>query len=192
MASARIAPKVKNSKWLTHSRLFHVEELELEFSNGTNRVYERLNPAAHSAVMIVAMLDEDTVLLAREYGAGIGDYYLSLPKGAIDPGETVLAAADRELKEEMGYGAGSIVEIKQLHLSPSYMGNALTVVFASDLYEQRLEGDEPEEIEVIPYPIDDLDKLIFGNQINEAYAVAALMLVRHALNKGELNVIARS
>jgi ADP-ribose diphosphatase len=188
MASERTAPTVKNAKWLTHSRLFHVEELELEFSNGATRVYERLNPGAHRAVMIVAMPDADTVLLAREYGAGIGDYYLSLPKGAVDRDENVLAAADRELKEEMGYGARQITEIKNLQLSPSYMGNSLTVVFATDLYEQKLPGDEPEEIEVIHYPVARLDELLFGDELREAYAIAALMLVRTALSKGELHV----
>lgn len=188
MASERAAPTVKNTKWLTHSRLFHVEELELEFSNGETRVYERLNPGAHKAVMIVAMPDANTVLLAREYGAGIGDYYLSLPKGAVDRGESIVAAADRELKEEMGYGAKHIQEIKTLQLSPSYMGNSLTVVFATGLYEEKLPGDEPEEIEVLHYPLNQLDTLLFGDELREAYALAALMLVRRGLETGELHV----
>ena len=59
-------------------------------------------------VAVVPMLDDDTVLLIREYAAGVHRYELGLVKGRIDAGETSLQAADRELKEEAGYGARSL------------------------------------------------------------------------------------
>ena len=58
--------------------------------------------------MVVPMLDEETVLLVREYAAGMHRYELGLVKGRIDAGETPAQAADRELKEEAGYGARRI------------------------------------------------------------------------------------
>ena len=67
--------------------------------------YERLHSRGHGAVMVPPMLDADTVLLIREYAAGVHRYELGLPKGRIDAGETLLDAANRELKEEAGYGA---------------------------------------------------------------------------------------
>lgn len=179
-------PKVLSSQWLSHSRLFHVEEQHLQFTNGVKRIYERLNPGKHNAVMIVAMLDSETVLLAREYGAGLGRYYLSLPKGAMDPGEEPLETANRELMEEAGYGANTLEVVKQFALSPSYMGNQITLVLAQDLYEKRLPGDEPEEIQIIPYKMQDIDTLIAGDDFAEAYAVAALLMVRERQRNGEL------
>lgn len=182
----RELPTVLESKWLSHSRIFHVEEQHLQFSNGSQRVYERLNPGKPSAVMIVALLDSETVLLAREYGAGLGRYYLSLPKGAVDAGEDLLETANRELMEEAGYGANRMEAIKRFALSPSYMGNQVTLVLAQDLYEKRLPGDEPEEIEVIPYKMADIDTLIAGDEFVEAYAIASLLMIRERQRNGLL------
>ena len=180
-ADNRIKPDILQQQWVCHSRLFHVEELQLRFSNGVQCTYERLNPGFNRAVMIVPMLDDETVLLVREYGAGVSDYYLSLPKGAMDSGEDPVTTANRELKEEVGYGAGQLTVIKQLALSPSYMGNQATIVLAQQLYPQRLPGDEPEDLQVVPYSLRQLDQLLAREDFYEAYAVAALYMVRERL-----------
>ena len=180
-ADNRIKPEILRQQWLYHSRLFHIEELQLRFSNGAQRTYERLNPGFNKAVMVVPMLDPETVLLVREYGAGVSDYYLSLPKGAMDPGEDPITTANRELKEEVGYGADQLTVIKQIALSPSYMGNQITVVLAQQLYPERLPGDEPEALQVVPWSLRQLDQLIARPDFYEAYAIAALYMVRDRL-----------
>jgi ADP-ribose diphosphatase len=174
-------PRVLSQQWLHHSRLFHIEQLELQFSNGAERHYERINPGFDRAVMVVPMLDADTVLLVREYGAGVGGYYLSLPKGAMETGEDACGAANRELMEEVGYGARQLTVVKQLALSPSYMGNRITIVLAQQLYPQQLEGDEPEPLELVPYPLAQLETLVAATDFTEAYVVAALYMVRDRL-----------
>ena len=176
-------PEIVDHQWVTHSRLFHVEQLDLRFSNGAERQYERLNPGTHRAVMIVPMLDAETVLLVKEYGAGIGDYYISLPKGAIHDGEELFETADRELQEEAGYGARRFTFLKELYLSPSYMGNHISVVLAEDLYEQSLPGDEPEPLQVIPCKLAELDQLVAQQAVKEAYGIAALYLAKSYLAK---------
>src|SRR5690625_5438612 len=100
------------------------------------------------AVHVIPMLDNQLVVMIREYAAGIHDYHLALPKGAIDKGETVLEAANRELKEEAGYGARRLELLKQFYLSPAYMEHRINVVLARDLYPAQLPGDEPEPIEI--------------------------------------------
>ena len=75
-----------------------MERLDLEFANGERRQYERLHGRGHGAVVVVPMLDDDTVLLVREYAAGVHRYELGLVKGRIDAGETPVQAADRELQ----------------------------------------------------------------------------------------------
>ncbi len=81
------------------------ETIDLEFSNGERRKYERLSSRGHGAVMIAAIPEPGTVLLIREYAAGVHRYELGLPKGRMDAGEGMLEAANRELKEETGFGA---------------------------------------------------------------------------------------
>lgn len=181
MKKVKKKPQIIDSEWLYHSRFFHLEKMALKFSNGQERNYERINPGFDRAVMVVPMLDPETVLLVREYGAGVSDYYLSLPKGAMDLGEDAVTAANRELKEEVGYGSRKLTVLKQLALSPSYMGNRISVVLAEQLYEERLVGDEPEPLELVPYPLRELNQLILNDDFNEAYAVAALYMVRDRL-----------
>jgi ADP-ribose diphosphatase len=174
-------PEILKKTIVARSRFFAVEELELRFSNGARRSYERLLPSAHGAVMIVPLLDENTVLMIREYGAGVEDYTLGLPKGGLEPGETPTQGASRELQEETGYGARHLTPLKSLTLSPGYMSSRLTVVLAEGLYPSRLDGDEPEPIEVVPMQLADLESWVWREDLSEARSLAALYLVRDLL-----------
>jgi len=174
-------PEILKKSIVAQSRFFTIEELHLRFSNGVERHYERLRPPTRDSVMIVPLLDADTVLMIREYGAGMGDYTLALPKGALDADETVLQGANRELQEEAGYGAHQLTPVKAMSLSPGYMGSRIQVVLAEDLYPSRLEGDEPEAIEVVPMKLSALDEWIWSEEVSEGRSIAALYMVRDIL-----------
>ena len=181
----RQKPTVLAREIVASSRLFRVEEVQLRFSNGVERTYERLvgRGAGYGAVMIVAMIDADHALLVEEYCGGTDEYELSLPKGLIEPGEDVLAAADRELKEEAGYGARQLEHLTELSLSPGYMSQKIQVVLATELYEERLEGDEPEPMRVDRVNLRELAQLAQHAQFSEGRALAALYLVRDLLTQ---------
>ncbi|MCP8636673.1 ADP compounds hydrolase NudE [Pseudomonas mosselii] len=187
----RQKPTVLSREIVASSRLFRVEAVQLRFSNGTERTYERLvgRGNGYGAVMIVAMLDAEHALLVEEYCGGTDEYELSLPKGLIEPGEDVLAAADRELKEEAGFGARQLEHLTELSLSPGYMSQKIQVVLASDLYEERLEGDEPEPMRVDKVNLRELSALAMHPQFTEGRALAALYLARDLLiQRGVLSV----
>ena len=74
-------PEILDTRLVAKSRLFGIEEMHLRFSNGEERTYERLRTPPIAGVMCVPMLDRDTVVLIREYGAGVEDYQITLPKG---------------------------------------------------------------------------------------------------------------
>src|SRR6478735_10355129 len=114
----RPRPTIHATRPADASHFLQVEEVDLEFSNGQRRTYERLKGSGLGAVIIVPMRDDDTVLLVREYGVGTGRYELGLPKGRLDRDETAEQGADRELKEEIGYGARELHIIATLSLSP--------------------------------------------------------------------------
>lgn len=171
-------PIVKGTHKLAQTRIFAVESVDLEFSNGTERTYERLVSGGHGAVMIVPFKNEDTVYLIREYAVGAEDYTITLPGGAVDLGEAPEEAANRELKEEIGYGAHSIEAMKALSLNPRYAKSTLQTLVAYDLYSEKLEGDEPEELEIIEWNINNLDELMLHPQMVEGRAIAALYLAK--------------
>ncbi|RUR42334.1 ADP compounds hydrolase NudE [Vreelandella populi] len=174
-------PQILARESVAKSRLFHVESLDLRFSNGEERQFERLTGADRGAVMIVAMPDPDHVLLIREYAAGFEDYVLTLPKGLVDPGEDIVTAANRELMEECGFGAHRIEPLVELSLAPNYMRHRMQVLIATDLYPKRLPGDEPEPLIVETHPIEDLPALLLRDDFHEARAIAALYIARDRL-----------
>lgn len=79
--------------------------------------------------MIVPIVDEHLILI-REYAVGTESYELGFSKGLIDPGETVFEAANRELKEEVGFGAHNLTFLKKLSMAPSYFSSKMNIVVA--------------------------------------------------------------
>ena len=129
------------------------------------------------AVLVIPLLVNETLMLIREYMAGMDRYELGFPKGVIDPGETPEQAANREIREEIGYAAKRIELLRVLSVAPGYSNFKTHVVLATELYESRLPGDEPEDIEVVPWPLNDLDGLLEREDFVEARSLAALYLL---------------
>jgi ADP-ribose diphosphatase len=170
-------PIILKKTTIATSRLFRIESLDIEFSNGEQRNYERLargNPGG------------GTVLLIREYSAGVHRYELGLPKGKTDAGESFFEAANRELKEEVGYGANNLHHLASFSIAPSYLEHMTDIIIATDLYPEKLEGDEPEELEVVPWPLSNINGLLATGECTEARSIAALfMTVEHLKNVGD-------
>lgn len=179
-------PQILRTKIIAKSRIFSIEQLDLRFSNGEERTFERLRGHARGAVMIVPMLDEETVLLIREYAAGTDAYELGFPKGLLEDNEDLYTAADREMQEEIGYGAKQFDTLKTMTISPGYWGASMHILLARDLYESKLEGDEPEEIEVVPWRLSQFDELLAQDDFREARSIAALFLLRERLRQGNI------
>lgn len=168
-------PIIHKVETVARSRLFNVESVDLEFSNGARRVYERMQPSDREAVMIVPIIDDHLVLI-REYAVGIEDYELGFPKGLIDPGEEILEAANRELMEEVGFGARRMDILTKLTMAPSYFSSKMNIVVARDLYAQQREGDEPEPLPQVRWPVDRMMELLEEPDFREARNVSALFL----------------
>lgn len=175
-------PKILKIETVARSRLFTVEAVDLAFSNGVQRVYERMRPSNREAVMIVPIIGND-LLLIREYAVGIEEYELGFPKGLIDPGEDVLEAANRELMEEVGFGAERFDYLTKLTMAPSYFSSKMNIVIAHSLYPQSLEGDEPEPLPQVRWPIANMMALLDEPDFCEARNVSALFLAQAFLHR---------
>ncbi len=177
-------PRILATKTLAKTRLFHIQELALRFANGVETIYERLISPHAGAVLVVPMQDDDTVLLVREYAAGMDRYELGLPKGRIEHNEAPLVAANRECMEEVGYGARDLRLLDSVTLAPGYLGHITHLVLARDLYPEQRDGDEPEALEVVPWRLSELDTLLARNDFTEARSIAALFMTREYLSNG--------
>jgi ADP-ribose diphosphatase len=177
----RTPPEILAKNTVAQSRLFTIEALDLRFSNGEERTYERMKPSGRNAVMMVPVTAQGDILLVREYAAGTERYELGFPKGLIDAGETPQQAAERELKEEIGFGARKLTPLKEVVLAPSYFSSKMTLFIAEDLYSEQLEGDEPEPLEVVRWPLAQAEELLTHLDFSEARSITALLLTLQRL-----------
>jgi ADP-ribose diphosphatase len=178
-------PEILAVNTVAQSRLFTIESLDLKFSNGVERTYERMKPSGRNAVLMVPVTEQGDLLLVREYSAGTDRYELGFPKGLIDPGESPEEAANRELKEEIGFGAEVITRLKDVVLAPTYFSSRMTLFVAQGLYPEVLEGDEPEPLEVVRWPLMQADELLTHLDFSEARSIAALMLAQRFLAQSQ-------
>ncbi|MCS5592763.1 MAG: ADP compounds hydrolase NudE [Gammaproteobacteria bacterium] len=179
----RRKPKILNIETLATTRVFNIERLDLEFSNGEKRQYERLKPPGNGAVLVIPVLDDNTVVMIYEYSGGTDRYELALTKGKIDTGETPIEAANRELMEEIGYGSNKLTFLKTMTLAPGYQSNITHIILAQDLYKASAEGDEPEPLEVVKHKLSDLETLVYNEDLTEARTIAALYMAKEIIRK---------
>lgn len=176
-------PEILQLKQVAQSRLFKIEQMELRFSNGEERTYERLASRGNGAVLMVAIDENRQFISVREYSGGVDRYELCFPKGKMEKNEDMLDAANRELIEEVGLAARRLDFIRSVSIAPGYFGHITHIILARDLYPQSAEGDEPEPLEVVRWPLDDMSGWLAHEECTEARSIAALYLVQAFLEK---------
>lgn len=178
-------PEILNKAEIAQTRYFRVEEVDLKFSNGEQRTYERLSNKSQGAVLVIAFTSPDTFLMIREYAVGMERYELTLPKGKIDPGEDILTAANRELIEETGFSADKLTHLHSLSLASGYSTHFTHIVLAQNLTPANAEGDEPEPLEIIPWQYDNIHALLTEPECSEARTFAALYICQQHLKEDD-------
>lgn len=143
---------------------------------------ERQALVFHSAdwVNVVPLLDEDTVLLVRQWRYGIQEVSLEVPGGLVENGEAHRETARRELEEETGYRAGTIERLGGVHPNPALFDNRMSYWVARDLerIHDQPPGDGREELEVVEVPLDEIPRLARRGEISHALALCAFFFLR--------------
>lgn len=169
-------PHIEAIRTVAKTTIFEIQAVDLIFSNGAQRTYERLTPARRPSVMVLAIENQELIMI-KEYAVGSERYELTCVKGLIDENEAPEHAANRELQEEIGMKANQIRFLRTLYTSPSHMFSPMHVFVAEDLSPSRLEGDEPEPLEIIRIPFSQINQEIIDNpDYGDARVLAALML----------------
>lgn len=180
----RDKPQQRYRHTVAESRLFRIEAVGLRFANGVDAEFERLSPTqGGGAVLILPLTADHEILMIREYAVGTDRYELSLPKGRLESGEDPECGARRELREEIGYDATCTDVLRRVSLAPGYIAHDTTIILAREMTPAPLPGDEPEPLEVVPWPLSQLDALLAEAELTEARGIAALYLARSFLNQ---------
>lgn len=130
------------------------------------------------AAAILPFLPDGRVLLIRQYRHAVGGFLLEVPAGKLDPGETPIECAARELEEETGQRAGRIEPLGALWPSPGFTDERIHLFVARALVptEQRLDADEL--IELVPMSFEEALRRVRAGEISDAKSAMALLLAQ--------------
>jgi ADP-ribose pyrophosphatase len=131
-------------------RVVHLVAETVTLPNGHSVVLEIVRHPGAAA--IVALTDDDQVLLVRQYRHAAGGYIVEIPAGKLD-GETPDVCAARELIEEAGVEAGRLEVLGSIVTTPGFSDEVIHVFLATDLRPatQKLEADEVLTVERVPF-----------------------------------------
>jgi ADP-ribose diphosphatase len=134
------------------------------------------------AVAVVPVTEAEEALLAVEYSPAFGREILTLVSGSIEARESLEAAANRELQEELGYRAGRLDFLGELHPF-KYLTTRVFVFLARELTPSKLVGDETYTISECRTPLSSFTDLCRSGELQDAAAIAALNLARRFLER---------
>ena len=137
-----------------------------------------------NAVTLVPVDADGNVLLVRQFRWAAAVSLLEAPAGMLEDGEAPEDGARRELREETGHAAGSLVHLGSFWMAPAYSTEYMYTYLATDLRPDPLPADEDEDIELVPVPWDDIPRLIRDGEVRDAKTVAALQMAYFLHGKG--------
>ena len=166
---------MSNTRVVYHNRAFDFVEVTEEGSNA--KAFER-HPGS---VAIVPLLERDGqtyVVLVRQTRFATGGRLLELPAGTREEGEEAEVTARRELPEEVGYVAGRLEHLGGFYLAPGYSSEFMHVFLATELSEEKAEGDEDEvDLETELLPLAEAVARAGRGEFDDVKTVAALLMV---------------
>ena len=158
------------------------------FSVTSDRVVEpgglevRRDIVRHPGSVVVLAVDETNrepqVLLEVQFRYTVGRQIWELPAGRIDPGETELAGAKRELLEETGYTAKSWKRILKFHASPGFLAETMAVFLARGLKAGVAQPEADEVIDVRFVPLSKALNMVKTGQIADAKTICGVLWLR--------------
>lgn len=159
---------------LAETRIFKLLRKRATSPNDASRSGEFVVIDSPDWVNVVALTDDDEVLIIEQFRHGTEEVTVEIPGGAVDPGEEPLAAGIRELREETGYGGGTAEIIGTVTPNPALLNNHCHTVLARGVLRQGApQFDGLEEIRTRLVPLEDVPGLIRSGVITHALVIAA-------------------
>lgn len=129
------------------------------------------------AVAIVPVDRDGMLTLVRQYRVGANGHVLELPAGRLEPGESPLETARRELAEETGLHGAEWVELAAVYATPGICDEKLHLFLATGLEEGEASPEETEDLELVRVPVGEIPALL--PDVEDAKTLAGLLLYLH-------------
>src|SRR5438105_11461657 len=164
-------------------KLLHVRRDTVRLPDGTLATREYI--VHPGAVLIVPVLADGRLVMLRQFRYPVGRVLIEFPAGKLDPGESALATAQRELREEAGYTATRWELFGRIHSVVGYSTEAIEFFVADGLTDVGAALDDGEFLEVGTMSVADMLVALDHGEITDAKTVAALLLYARRLAASE-------
>lgn len=162
---------------LFEGRMLRVERDTVRLPNGLETSREVVR---HPGAVAIIALQDQQVLLVRQYRYAIAQDTLEIPAGKIDPQEPPLECAVRELREETGY-RGTMEHISTFYTTPGFTDEVMHLFLARDLVWDPLAPDDDEFIGVERIPWDEAVQMAQRSEFNDGKTILGILLVKARL-----------
>ena len=132
----------------------------------------------HPGVGILAITQENKVVLVKQYRPAVDQFVIEIPAGMLDKGDAqqAILGAKRELEEETAYQGSHWQELTRFYVSPGFLNEEIILYAATQLekVENPLPQDEDEAIELLELTVEEAEKLLKNGEIKDAKTIIAL------------------
>ena len=164
------------SEQIWKGRLLDVRRDEVRLPDG--HLAHREYIVHPGAVMVVAMLDAERLIVERQWRHPIGRALLEFPAGKLEAGEPVLSCAVRELFEETGYRAAEWARAGVTHNAIAYATEGIEIWFARGLTAGERRLDHGEFLDVLEATSDELEAAAGRGELTDAKTLVGLLWLR--------------
>ncbi|MDD3354655.1 NUDIX hydrolase [Zoogloea sp.] len=162
--------------------LLKVYRDEVHLPDGKQGVREYIRHPG--AVVVIPVLPDGRLVFERQFRYPVGQAFLELPAGKLDPGEDLLACARRELQEETGYVSDTWRHLGVLHPCIGYSNERIEIFLATGLTHVGHAWDEGEFLELLTLGLDEARAAVFDGRITDAKTITALFWAERELAGG--------
>ena len=162
-------------------RVFTAKVEEVILPNGEQTIRE---VAEHrGSASVVAVTDDNKVVLVRQYRHAAKDFVLEIPAGVLEQGEDPAVCAKRELEEETGVIANEVVPMTKLYLAVGYATEVHHIYLARGLSKGVQNLDEGEDLEIVYMDIDEMTKWFISGDVIDSKTIAGVLAYKEFLLK---------
>jgi ADP-ribose pyrophosphatase len=145
----------------------------------------RRDVVVHPGSVVILAVDESQasprVLLEWQYRHPAKAFLWELPAGKIDPGESELTAAKRELREETGYTAARWIPALRFFVSPGFLNETMAVFLALGIRKGEAVPEEDECITIRLVPVPQAVRMATDGTIRDAKTIASILWLERKL-----------
>ena len=171
---------VKSTAEVYKGRIFNFVTENLKLPNGRDAEMAFIRHPGSTAV--VPLLEDNTIVMEVQYRHPVGEYLLEIPAGTLEPGESPLNCAKRELMEETGFRAQELIKLGKIHMIPAYSDEEIHVFIAKGLTPAKQNLDPDEIIEVVTYPLKNAVQMIDEGKITDALTILSIQMAWFYIN----------